>query len=105
MKPNTPVEDILPYLDDIDMVLVMTVEPGFGGQSFMANMMPKVEKLRSLKPNLNIEVDGGIDESNIGVAAAAGANVIVAGSSIFKSKDPAKTIKILRDAVHTCIQK
>lgn len=81
------------------MVLVMTVEPGFGGQKFMASELPKVEALRKRYPNLNIEVDGGLGLGTIDQAADAGANVIVAGSAVFGAKDPAEVIKLLREAV------
>jgi len=81
------------------MALVMTVEPGFGGQKFMADMMPKVEALRKRYPDLNIEVDGGLSEKTIDTAADAGANVIVAGSAVFGAKDPSEVIKKLREAV------
>lgn len=83
------------------MALVMTVEPGFGGQKFMPDMMPKVEALRKRYPELNIEVDGGLSEKTIDVAAEAGANVIVAGSAVFGAKDPADVIKKLREAVQS----
>lgn len=99
IKPNTPVEDLLPYADKLDMVLIMTVEPGFGGQKFMANMMEKVKVLRQKFPNLDIEVDGGLAPDNIDIAAEAGANVIVAGTSVYKAQDPEATIKLLRSAV------
>ena len=81
------------------MVLVMTVEPGFGGQSFMAEQLPKVTALREKYPSLPIEVDGGLSEKTIDQAAEAGANVIVAGSAVFGAKDPAEVIQKLRDAV------
>ena len=81
------------------MALVMTVEPGFGGQKFMADMMPKVQALRKRYPELNVEVDGGLSEKTIDVAADAGANVIVAGSAVFGAKDPAHVIAKLREAV------
>lgn len=83
----------------IQMALVMTVEPGFGGQKFMPDMMPKVEALRKRYPELNIEVDGGLAEGTIDTAAEAGANVIVAGSAVFGAKDPSEVISKLRDAV------
>ena len=81
------------------MVLIMTVEPGFGGQSFMASELPKVTALRDKYPGLHIEVDGGISEKTIDQAADAGANVIVAGSAVFGSEDPADVISQLRAAV------
>ena len=83
------------------MALVMTVEPGFGGQKFMADMMPKVQALRKRYPELNVEVDGGLSEKTIDVAADAGANVIVAGSAVFGAKDPAHVIAKLREAVES----
>lgn len=87
VKPATPIETVFPYLEDIDMVLVMTVEPGFGGQSFMEDMMKKIiilkEKLREVEKTVDIQVDGGINEKTIATAAKAGANVFVAGSAVF----------------------
>lgn len=99
IKPGTPVELLLPYIAAVDMVLIMTVEPGFGGQSFMPAMMDKVRFLRSRFPDLYIEVDGGLAPDTIQEAAAAGANAIVAGSAIFGAADPGAVIKQLRDAV------
>lgn len=101
LKPKTPYQDVLPYIDSgyVCMVLVMTVEPGFGGQSFMEDMMPKVKALRKLYPNLNIQVDGGLGPSTIDSAASSGANVIVAGTSVYKSNDPKSTMTLLRDSV------
>jgi ribulose-phosphate 3-epimerase len=81
------------------MVLVMTVEPGFGGQSFMASELPKVEALRKRYPEMNIEVDGGLSEKTIDQAADAGANVIVAGSAVFGAQNPGEVVKLLREAV------
>lgn len=81
------------------MVLVMTVPPGFGGQKFMASVLPKVTALREKYPDLNIEVDGGLAESTVDQAAEAGANIIVAGSAVFGAKDPAAVIERLREGV------
>jgi ribulose-phosphate 3-epimerase len=100
LKPATPIDGLMPLLDKhlVDLVLVMTVEPGFGGQKFMQDMMPKVKQLRDLYPELDIEVDGGLAPDTVDAAVKAGANLIVAGSSIFGSTDPAKTIDTLRKA-------
>lgn len=105
IKPGTPVgvlHDVLESPNEEerpDMVLVMTVEPGFGGQKFMADQLPKVTELRTRYPNLNIEVDGGLGPGTIDDAAEAGANVIVAGSAVFGAKDPGEVIRALRGAV------
>ncbi|KAJ3098878.1 hypothetical protein HDU97_003691 [Phlyctochytrium planicorne] len=99
VKPGTPIESVFGVADKADMVLVMTVEPGFGGQKFMDSCMPKVAALRAKFPNLDIEVDGGLGPDTIDKAAAAGANVIVAGTSIFKSPSPKDTIALLRESV------
>lgn len=103
VKPNTPIDDILPICDKVDMVLIMTVEPGFGGQKFMPDTMTKVQKIRESYPNMNIQVDGGLSPKTIDVAAAAGANVIVAGSSVYGSDDPAAAILAMREAVNKAI--
>jgi ribulose-phosphate 3-epimerase len=105
VKPGTPIDSVFPIIDKIDMVLVMTVEPGFGGQSFMNDMMEKVRRLREVAPFLNIQVDGGLNEETVEIAAEAGANVIVAGSSIFGSPDPGKTIQSLKESVQRRIYK
>ena len=101
ISPSTPVEAVLPYLSMVDMVLVMTVEPGFGGQEMMADMLDKVRTIRKYvdenKINVDIEVDGGINERNAFSAVEAGANVLVAGSAIFGSKTPAQVIKKMRE--------
>jgi ribulose-phosphate 3-epimerase len=99
IKPGTPVEVLYPLADKIDMALIMTVEPGFGGQKFMSEMMSKVKELRGKFPNLDIQVDGGLDLETIERAAEAGANVIVAGTSIYKAKDPQKVIQTFKKAV------
>ena len=88
IKPGTAVEEMAPYLNEIDMALIMTVEPGFGGQSFMADMMPKVTWLREhTSPDFLIQVDGGVDAKTAPVCKAAGANVLVSGSAFFKAAD------------------
>ena len=102
IKPKTPIDVIFPYLDKIDMILVMTVEPGFGGQSFMHDMLPKVSKLRKLKPNLDIQVDGGLAPQTIEFASSAGANCIVAGA-IFRTNDQSGMIKLLKESVEKYI--
>ncbi|KAF2857849.1 ribulose-phosphate 3-epimerase [Piedraia hortae CBS 480.64] len=108
IKPQTDVSVLYDLFDNEtksevpDMALIMTVEPGFGGQKFMANMMPKVSSLRTRYPNLNIEVDGGLSESTVDTAANAGANVIVAGSAVFGADDPAAVITKLGKAVDSC---
>jgi len=99
VKPNTPIDVVIPYLPLLDLVLVMTVEPGFGGQKFMSAMMQKVERLRTLvPPSFDIQVDGGLAPDTIDAAAKAGANMIVAGSAVFKA-DPAEVISLLRSSV------
>ena len=101
LKPGTPGEAVHAVCDagKADMILVMTVEPGFGGQKFQPEMMPKVKALRERYPDVDIQVDGGLGPSTIDAAADAGANVIVAGSSVFGSSDPAAAIATLRAAV------
>jgi len=100
VKPGTPITAVKDLGDKMDMCLVMTVEPGFGGQRFMAECMPKVKTLREWFPNLDIEVDGGVSMENIDAAADAGANVIVAGTSIFKAEDITQTIEDFRTKVN-----
>lgn len=96
VKPGTDIEAVYPYLDRLSMVLVMTVEPGFGGQSFMESTMPKIEELRAKCPSLDIQVDGGINANTVKIAGKAGANVMVAGSAVFNSEDPKEAIKTLK---------
>eukprot|EP00053_Salpingoeca_punica_P001178 m.32387 g.32387 ORF g.32387 m.32387 type:complete len:226 (+) comp10881_c0_seq2:63-740(+) len=100
VKPGTSVDAVLPLVPHVDMVLIMTVEPGFGGQAFMPDMMPKVKLLREKFPALEIQVDGGLSASTIDQAAEAGANSIVAGSAVFKKgTDAAAVIRQLRTSV------
>jgi ribulose-phosphate 3-epimerase len=100
LKPGTPIEGYLEILRDFDTLLVMTVEPGFGGQEFLAEVLPKVRRARELVEtghlSLFVEVDGGINSSTIEQAAEAGADVFVAGSAVYGADDPAKAIAALR---------
>ena len=93
IKPNTQLGKIKKYLDIVDMVLIMTVEPGWAGQKFIEATMPKVRELRMLKPKMDIEVDGGINQITARTAFESGANVFVAGTSIFGKKNRADAIK------------
>ncbi len=98
LKPGTPAEAAEEFLPLVDMVLVMTVEPGFGGQKFMASMMPKVTRLRQLldkvNPSCHVEVDGGVDKGTYRTCMESGADVLVAGSAFFRSEDP-EALRIL----------
>lgn len=99
IKPGTPVEDLASLVPLVDTVLIMTVEPGFGGQAFMPEMMPKVLWLREHYAGLDIQVDGGLSAKTVDLAAKAGANMIVAGSAVFKAQDPREPIAALRRSV------
>ncbi|CAG8830925.1 15927_t:CDS:2 [Gigaspora margarita] len=101
VKPKTSIDVIFPLGHKIDMCLVMTVEPGFGGQKFMEDCVPKVKALRERFPELDIEVDGGLCLETIDQASKAGANVIVAGTSIFKAENPKEVISTFRNKVNT----
>jgi ribulose-phosphate 3-epimerase len=98
VKPGTEITDYEDFTDFVDMFLIMTVEPGFGGQSFMENMLPKISRARKMIGNRPIwlQVDGGISPETIEMAAAAGADTFVAGSAVFRSQDPAAMITKLR---------
>ena len=98
VKPKTPAEAILPYLADVDMALVMTVEPGYGGQGFMPETLPKIRELRKAAPGLHIEVDGGINADTAKLVKEAGANVLVAGTFLFRAEDMATAVKSLIQA-------
>lgn len=102
VKPKTPGTVLLPYLDLLDLVLVMTVEPGFGGQKFMHDQLPKIRMLREmldkLNPDCDLEVDGGIDPVTAPLVKEAGANVLVAGSAVFGKPDRAAAIRAIREA-------
>ena len=102
IKPLTPASALVPYLPLLDMVLVMTVEPGFGGQSFMADQLPKISEVATLimryEPHVLLEVDGGVDAHTAPLVKAAGANVLVAGSAVFGKRSRRNAIQALRDA-------
>lgn len=98
LKPNTPAEKLFPYLDKLYMVLLMTVEPGFGGQSFMPEPLQKARVLKDKNPSILIEADGGINASTILDCARAGVDICVAGTGVFKAKDPAEAIRQLQAA-------
>ena len=99
LNPETPVERIVPYLGEVDEILVMTVHPGFGGQKFIADCMPKIEFLRARLPEMDIMVDGGVDASTAIVAAKAGANQFVAGSYLFAKVDMESAVVNMRKSV------
>ena len=103
VKPKTPASALAPYIKDLDLILVMSVEPGFGGQSFMADMMPKVAEFRQMiresGRNIHLEIDGGIDRKTVYEAVRAGANMMVAGTSVFRAADGMEAaIKALHEA-------
>ena len=101
IKPATPVECILPFLSEVDMILVMTVEPGFGGQSFIPDTLDKIRAIRNeadrLGIDLRIEVDGGINAETAGAVKAAGADVLVSGSYLFDADDMCDTVTIIKE--------
>lgn len=109
LKPKCPAEDVFPFVPYVDMILVMTVEPGFGGQKFMSDMMPKVRKIRDYldinKPECEIQVDGGVSPDTIAECAAAGANVFVVGTAAFKSDDMTKAVSSLISTAREAIAK
>ena len=100
VTPKTPAGAVLPFIDEVEMILVMTVEPGFGGQKFMADMMPKVQTIRgyidAMNPACELEVDGGVDPTTCKLCIASGANVLVAGSAVYKAEDIPARIAELR---------
>lgn len=101
VKPRTPAEAVLPFIKSVDLILVMTVEPGFGGQSFMADQLPKINLIRGMieqyNPACELEVDGGIDANTAPLVVKAGANVLVAGSAIFDKPDRAAAVRAIRE--------
>lgn len=103
IKPYTPIEKLLPYVNQADMVLIMSVEPGYSGQKFIPSVLPKIKKIRQLKPDMDIEVDGGINIETVKGAVRAGANMLVAASAIFNQEDKVKAIKELRKAAEEAL--
>jgi ribulose-phosphate 3-epimerase len=108
VNPETPFEDFSPWLDQLDLVLLMTVHPGFGGQSFIADVVPKIRRTREEVDRrglgVAIEVDGGIDTRTAPAAAKAGATIFVAGSAIFHAPDPAAAALAIRQAADSAAQ-
>ncbi|MHB8068177.1 MAG: ribulose-phosphate 3-epimerase [Desulfobaccales bacterium] len=108
LNPATPLEAIEYVLDDLDMVLIMSVNPGFGGQSFIPAMLPKIRLLREMINSqglsIKIEVDGGVNENTVGPVAQAGADVMVAGTAIFGAKDYGKAIQGLRQKIAAAVK-
>ncbi|MDE6260088.1 MAG: ribulose-phosphate 3-epimerase [Oscillospiraceae bacterium] len=102
LRPITSAKAILPYIEHLDMVLVMTVEPGFGGQKFMDSQMDTIREVRAIidkyNPGCELEVDGGVGPANAKAVVEAGATVLVAGSAVYGAEDPAKAIETLRQA-------
>lgn len=96
LNPATPLYTIEPILRELDMVLLMTVNPGFGGQEFIESVLPKIQSLRNKAPKLNIQVDGGVNDKTAKLAKRAGANILVAGSYLVKAKDRIKAVQSLR---------
>ena len=102
LKPGTDAKAVFPYLDSVEMILVMTVEPGFGGQSFKPEMLDKIRQIKAecqrIGRDVKIQVDGGINKQTAALVKAAGANVLVAGSAVFNAPDPKAAIESLRNA-------
>lgn len=109
IKPKTPIDVIEPFLRSLDMILVMTVEPGFGGQKFMSDMMPKVKQAREWLDREGLrdtwlQLDGGISLETIGIGALAGADTFVAGSAVYRAENPAVMVEELRHRALTCME-
>ena len=96
LNPDTPADAVIPYLDRLDCVLIMCVYPGFSGQKFIPEVLSKIKKIRELRPEIDIAVDGGINDETIDSVLKAGANVIITNSYVFSSKDRAKAIRRLK---------
>lgn len=100
IKPNTPADAVFPYLKKLDMVLIMTVEPGFGGQSFMGDMLPKIalikEEAARIGHTLEVQLDGGVGASNAALCAQSGADIVVMGSAVFNADDPKALVSMVQ---------
>ena len=100
LNPATPISMVMPILEEIDLLLLMTVNPGFGGQTFISAVVPKIREaallLKDRRPEVEIEVDGGVNSETAGICTGAGANVLVAGSAVFRQKDRMKAIETIR---------
>jgi len=105
VKPNTSVEVIQEFIPEVDMVLVMTVEPGYGGQAFMTPMLEKVRRVRQMAPLIDIQVDGGVGPKTIDCCSDAGANMIVAGTAVVRADDPAQVMAQMKMSVGNGIKK
>jgi len=103
LKPGTPARALEPVIDLIDMVLVMTVEPGFGGQAFRDDMLPKIDEIRKRRPDVSIEVDGGIDEETLPLVVRAGADTFVAGTAIFGRPDPRQIVLRFKEIINAAV--
>lgn len=105
LKPGTEITEIADLLPELDMILIMTVEPGFGGQSFMTDMLPKVKRAREFAQqsgtDIWVQVDGGVDVNTIAMCAEAGANIFVAGSAVYRADDPSNMVNHLRDIANS----
>ena len=100
IKPKTPASSVFPYLDKLDMVLIMTVEPGFGGQSFMGDMLPKIEEIKAeaarIGKSIEVQLDGGVGAGNAALCAQSGADIVVMGSAVFNAEDPKALVEMVQ---------
>ncbi len=103
LNPDTPPSAIGQVINLIDLVVVMSVYPGFGGQAFMERVVDKVEEILQMRPDMPIEIDGGITPDNVGIAASKGVSIFVAGTAVFKTDDYARSISILRQKAETAL--
>ena len=101
IKPKTPASAVFPYLDKLDMVLIMTVEPGFGGQSFMGDMLPKIKEIKDeaarIGKTIEVQLDGGVGAGNAALCAESGADIVVMGSAVFNAEDPKTLVSMVQE--------